>query len=180
MEVVKGENTYYVAGNIMLIMLTQGQIATIDSEDYDKVKGYKWHAVKHTYRQNITYYVESWDINKSKHILIHRLLLNFPKSLHIDHKNRNPLDNCRCNIRIASSRQNNANCLPRNRKSRYKGVRPTLDSKLNPYQARIGQDHLGRFSTEIAAARAYDIAALERYGDFAQTNFPRSDYNGIY
>jgi AP2-like factor (ANT lineage) len=36
--------------------------------------------------------------------------------------------------------------------------------------------HLGRFISEIEAARAYDRAVLKYRGDFARLNFPREDY----
>jgi len=31
--------------------------------------------------------------------------------------------------------------------------------------------YLGRYKREVDAARAYDMAALKHFGDFAQTNF---------
>lgn len=35
--------------------------------------------------------------------------------------------------------------------------------------------HLGHFTTERAAALAYDAAARNEYGDFASVNFPELD-----
>lgn len=92
-----------------------------------------------------------------------------------EHKNRNTLDNRRCNLRVASSSQNQANRpVTKCSTSGYKGV--SWNKEMGKWQAQIGKDrrlrYLGRFSDKIEAAKAYDKAAKELFGEFAWLNFP--------
>ena len=175
MEVVEGKNTYYVAGDIMLIMLTQGQIATIDTEDYDLVKGYRWYAYKH----RNTYYASAWYKGHNTHIKMHRLILDVEVSKEVDHKNMNGLDNCRCNIRACSGYENRCNRKPEI-KRKYKGVYFITHPVKRKFRSLIGINgksiDLGTFFTEEEAAKAYDRAALKYHGEFARTNLPKENY----
>ena len=82
------------------------------------------------------------------------------------------------NLRLATRSQNQANVdPPRTNKSGYKGV--CFDEHEQSWKATIGiagrTKNLGRFKTPEEAARAYDIAAVELFGEFARPNFRESD-----
>jgi len=95
----------------------------------------------------------------------------------VDHINGDPLDNRRQNLRPATPSQNQANRTKyqgrRGVTSRYKGV--CWHRKDKKWMARIYRDgkqiYLGGFDCEIEAAKAYDSAALEIFGEFALPNF---------
>jgi hypothetical protein len=90
---------------------------------------------------------------------------NFPSG-DIDHINRNPLDNRKANLRIATPSQNNAN---QDTSRKYKGA--YKNAKGTTWSAKLCGKHLGNFSTELDAAKAYDAAAIQKYGEFAKLNF---------
>ena len=92
-----------------------------------------------------------------------------------DHIDRNPLNNQKNNLRSCTWAQNSANTSKRKGSctSKYKGV--YLNKKNNKWKAAICIDyvsyHLGTFDTEEAAAKAYDIAAIKAFKEFANLNF---------
>jgi hypothetical protein len=102
---------------------------------------------------------------------LHRILLDAPSSMLIDHINHNTLDNRRSNLRLASAADNQHN---RTRQGEYIGVRYRKD--FNKWTASITVNykhvHLGCFDTAVAAALARDRAALKYRNDFAVLNFP--------
>jgi hypothetical protein len=91
--------------------------------------------------------------------------------LDIDHINRITDDNRIANLRLATRSQNLGNAGPNGtpKTSGFKGV--GWMAKKGIWRARLGADHLGVFETEEAAARAYDIAAKAKWGEYALTNF---------
>lgn len=106
-------------------------------------------------------------------ILMHRLLI--PEAIEVDHRNGDGLDNRRGNLRPATHQQNSTNQRPQQgRASRFKGVSRNTARGPRPWRAYIKRDGrqigLGTHHTEEAAARAYDAAAVELFGDFAATN----------
>ena len=160
------------------IPLTQGLVALVDKSDVELVSRHKWYAlnggrtfyaVTKTYRRNA-----SWNM-----LQMHRLLTGFALTDHID---GNGLNNRRCNLREATNAENQRNMRKQlGTSSYYKGV--TLHRQTGKFQAQIkvpsdvGRGryrYLGLFVNEIDAARAYDEAARELYGEFAAFNFPLS------
>lgn len=99
--------------------------------------------------------------------------MNISDSRFVDHFNHNGLDNRRVNLRICTNSQNQMNRKPnKNSRSKFKGIR--LHKRGQVWEARIMLDgkslYLGGFKKEIDAARAYNKAALEIFGEFAYLN----------
>ncbi len=87
----------------------------------------------------------------------------------IDHKDRIPTNWKFDNLRRATSQQNSAN---RTSSNAFKGV----THRKGKFIAQICVDgekyYLGIFDDEITAAKAYDEAARQYFGEFSNLNFP--------
>lgn len=149
--------------------------AIVDDTDFEKLSSYKWTLQSRGY-------VKTWDGDKA--VYMHRLILDCVHGEEIDHINKNKLDNRRGNLRLCTRSQNNANrniISERDNGSVYKGVRWDEDRKK--FLARIGVNgktiNLGRYKNEIDAARAYDLAALKYYGEYASLNFSNNGGNNV-
>lgn len=88
---------------------------------------------------------------------MHRLILNVPDDMEVDHRNLNRLDNTRRNLRPATTAQNAQNrSKRRDGRSRFRGV--MWDARLNRWYGQV--KHSGRtvwtryFDLEEDAARA--------------------------
>jgi len=155
------------------IQLTQGKVALVDDADYEWLNQYKWHAIKD---HNTWYAVRGISRNGSyTTISMHRVILGLEPGdkRETDHKNHNGLDNRQDNIRICTHSQNQQNkSLQKNHSSQFKGVR--WHKRCNKWQTQIGHKYLGLFTSEVEAAKAYDAAAKEYFGEFALLNFAHS------
>jgi hypothetical protein len=154
------------------IPLTQGYVAIVDADDYDRVMAAgNWFAVVDHHTQYATHKIRRGDGTRTKQSL-HTFLTGWGI---VDHRNGDGLDNRRANLRPASVSENAMNRgLAANNTSGFKGV----SRKRNRWQAAIKLDgntrYLGMFATPEEAARAYDAAAREFFGEFARLNFPDS------
>lgn len=150
------------------IPLTQGKVALIDEEDFELVNNYKWHYNRKSHKYGFA--VASGG-RRGLRIIMHRLITNAPPGFEVDHINGNPLDNRRNNLRIVTHSQNQKN-MRTSPKSGYKGV--SWQKKAKKWQVHLMNNgkkyYLGLFCDIKEAAKAYNIAALEHFGEFAKLN----------
>ena len=158
------------------IPLTQGKVALVDDEDYERLNQFKWYAKK-DYRCNIWYAIRNTQYidGKRKQIRMHREIMNIIGDIKkVDHINGNGLHNLKENLRVGTHQQNMCNRkLPhKNNKLSIKGVRNLPGSKK--FHARItvnGKEiHLGYFNVLGDADSAYRIAEEKYFGEFARLN----------
>lgn len=165
------------------ILLSKGHTALVDDDVYEDVSRFKWSLAtcdgKFYARRLI--YVDG----KRKHLYLHRYIMNAPKGVKVDHKDRNGLNCCKDNMRLATDTQNSQNRSheksSRKFRSKYKGVTwyRSTQSKNPKYRdgcwmSRISykgsQRSLGYFDCEEDAATMYNVAAQILFGEFALLN----------
>ena len=177
------------------------KVALIDDEDYEKVMSALGPRSKKWYAQcppGATHYA----FTGSRRVTMHRVVMDAPKGMDVDHINGDTLDNRKQNLRLCTQSQNSMNKkLRSDSRSGFKGVyeKPTpwkykyVSKKTGevsireympkkPFQAYIADPNtpakrkrhirLGYYATKEEAARAYDKKAKELHGEFARLNFP--------
>lgn len=129
---------------------------------------------RHTWRLSSDgYAVRSETRGGSKRtIYLHREIACTPPGMLTDHINGDRLNNTQSNLRTASASQNGANSANRPRRSPFRGVYPHKPTGRWIAQVSKGgrPQHLGIFDTPEEAAAAYDLAATQRWGEYARTN----------
>lgn len=155
------------------IPLTQGRVALVDDEDYERVSQLKWHVSARPAGR--WYAVRNIRLPNGKRRI--QYLARFVMGLEygdehqVDHRDReNTLDNRRENLRVTLTQNAQNIGIPKHNTSGFKGV--TWDSGKWTAQISVNnkRKYLGRFLSRELAAVAYDSAAIELHGGFAVTN----------
>ena len=172
------------------VELTQGKRAVIDVEDAKRViEAGPWCASKDAGdRYYVVRSVQEEDGSRHNQYL-HRFILGVSDpNVIVDHISGNGLDNRKANLRLATAEENarNVRVETEGRSSRFRGV--AWDAEKQAWRARIQvagkARYLGRFPPdvrdgvdwgELAAAKAYDEAAVKYHGEFAALNKPLGD-----
>lgn len=162
------------------IQLTQGQVALVDDEDFERVSQVKWCACwQPSYAGGGKFVARGW-VGLAGHarkmgIYLHQFILGKQGSQIIDHIDGNPLNNAKSNLRFATRSQNAANtsCVTLSRnQSGFRGV--SWAKKCNMWRADLSVNAkkmwLGYFTDKLEAAKAYNEAARKYHGEFATLN----------
>lgn len=151
-----------------IIWLSKGKYAIVDNECAQDISQHKWWAMKGGKK-----FYATRKVNR-KILSMHYQIMNIPitKGWEVDHKNGNPLDNRKVNLRLCTKQQNQFNKANQPHSSKYKGVFYYQSRKKWVASIRINRKSkfLGYFHNEIDAGLAYNLAAKELFGEFAWLN----------
>jgi hypothetical protein len=136
----------------------------VDLENLENLRQYKWMINYHGYA-----------VGRVNGIMkqMHRVILNAPKDMIIDHINRNTLDNRKNNLRICNKSQNAMNSkIPSDNTSGAKGV--YWNKRYSKWEVRIclkgHNKFLGYFEDKQDAIEARRKAELKYFGEYSALN----------
>lgn len=148
----------------MKTILIKDYTIAVDDKNVSLLEGHKWYVINGRY-------VCSRFGGKTQYL--HRLIMQPPSGMEVDHIDGNGLNNIESNLRICSKKQNNRNrASSRNSSSKYKGV--YWIKNIQKWRAALNMDGrttlLGNYLLEIDAAKAYDSQAKKVFGEYAKLN----------
>ena len=163
-KMCKGRNHYEFRDNLVIGYTAKGEPFSLDVEDYEKIKDCCW-------RINSEGYVIS--TANRKNLFMHRLIMNAPEDMVVDHINHDTADNRRNNLRCVSQSQNMQNA--RNNRRNPDGVKGvTWDKKWGKWSSRIHVNkeaiYLGSFDTFEQAVAARKTAEEKYFGEYSYDN----------
>ena len=137
------ENTNHkTKGQMKKILLSgkrgEGKFVCVDDEDYLKYHNLKWHLSDTGYAMRR---------NNHKTERLHRLIMNAPDGMVVDHLNGNKFDCRKANLRVCSQRENAKNCHG------VKGY--AFDKNRGKWLVYYRRKFYGRYETEAEAKKAY-------------------------
>lgn len=169
-------NKYKVLGEITVIILESNKYgvkeAVIDTEKLEVVQalGVRWGV---HYSPNVrNFYARGTKKDENSKVIthqLHRVVMDCPEGMVVDHINGNTLDNTLKNLRIVTKGQNlqNRRGANRNNRSGIRGVTWTEPNKK--WRVKVGKRHVGMFDTLVEAEKAAKEARA-KYMPFSSEN----------
>ncbi|MHC1731988.1 MAG: HNH endonuclease [Bacteroidales bacterium] len=165
----KFKNEYRVLkdGRTMIGNLSDGLTFAFDFEDYEQIRKITWYPDRKNGSEGKVYVIDH------KGNKLHQILLEIPKGYEVDHKDMNPLNNCRSNLRICTHQQNQCNQNEQcNNSSGVSGV--SFYPPRGKFRARIKASqhdiHLGYFQSFIEAVQARNEGVKLMFGEYGRLN----------
>lgn len=151
-----------------IITLSNGHECYVDDDDYAWLQDFSWHYCR-------GYASGAKRKGETKTLYMHREIMGNP-NCQVDHIDGNRLNNQKSNLRLCDNTRNQQNKTKQsNNTSGYKGVSWHKRDEVYEINIRVNRKlvYLGRSQDLEVAARLYDVAALEYFGEFARLNFPK-------
>lgn len=141
------------------IKLTSGMSTVVDDSDYEWLSRYKWSFDRYAYR------TKQLPNGRKRSERMHRLIMNPPVGMVVDHINGDKLDNRRENLRVVSQSVNARNIHNPKTKKVPAPQCVTWDEFRSKWKAQICVNYkkiwVGRFSTKEEAESAVNEALRE-------------------
>lgn len=169
-----------VEGQVAYVVLTKGFVATISAQDAPLISQHNWAAS--VGRRTVYAAREVKSGGQRFTVYMHRAILSAPSGMDVDHIDRNGLNNCRSNLRLATRSENCRNRGPNAKNSLgVKGVYQNESGRSWCAKIRVhGKGyHLGSFSTPEAAHEAYARASSAMHGKFGRADEPEGGWKPI-
>jgi hypothetical protein len=157
--------------DVKRIDLTQGKIALVSVQDFDRLSRFKWQAL---FNGNRWYAVRCTPGTPHGITYMHRDVTGAQLGQDGDHKRRtDTLDNTRQNLRVASRSQNLANRdLSSHNAFGFTGIKRKPSGKFIGVVTRLGKQFRTKVQDTIEqAAKARDVLAQSLFGEYAAQTY---------
>lgn len=145
------------------IPVGKNSFAIVDDEDFELVSQFDWREMRSGSFEHVY---------AAARIRMHRLIMDAPRGMMVDHINGDTLDNRKCNLRLATNAQNQQNTKSRKGSSQFKGVSFSKRKQrwIGTFMFEGVNYYCGGFLNERDCARAVDKKRREVAGHFASKN----------